>query len=52
MCVSEVTYKRNQYYVSDITLGPHSIASDNQKDSVSLSQSIWVTVSPFQKTAC
>jgi hypothetical protein len=40
MFVSEVTYKKEQYYVSDVSLGSHSIASNTQKNSVTLSQSI------------
>jgi hypothetical protein len=32
MCVSEVTYKRDQYYVSDVFLGSPSIASNTKKN--------------------
>jgi hypothetical protein len=52
MCVSEVTSNKDQYYVRDAHLGSHSIVSNTQKGSVYLSQSIWVTVSPLQRTAC
>jgi len=39
-CVSEVTSNKDQYYVGDVSLGSHSIASNNQKHSVTLPQNI------------
>jgi len=40
MCVNEVTSNKAQYYVGDVRLGSHSIASNNQKYSVTLPQII------------
>jgi len=40
MCVNEVTSNKDQYYVRDVRLGSHSIASNTEENSVILSHSI------------